>query len=327
MQNLRRCAGYEVQYFAAVEAQRRLAPHLHAALRGAIPRALLRTLASATYHQLWWPPHDTPIYDVGELPVWSEVHRGYLSPSGELLPTWDQALDALAVDPEARPAHVVRFGQQVRIDGIIPGPDGERAIGYLCKYLTKDMATSDVDDDDELTPAQRAHLARLHEQTRWLPCSPECSNWLRYGIQPRNPRPGMTPGNCGRRAHDQDNVGHGGRRVLVSRRWTGKTLARHRADRAEVVRQVLEQAGVEVDDHRIYSADQQRPDGQPRWRWSRIEWRHLNYAEVIAAHIDTRRRWRDEYDRAKQLVTSRAGPPDPELGTFGNSATRQGGET
>ena len=41
-QNLRRCAGYKVQYFAAVEPQRRLAPHLHAAIRGAIPRQLLR---------------------------------------------------------------------------------------------------------------------------------------------------------------------------------------------------------------------------------------------------------------------------------------------
>lgn len=37
-QNLRRCAGYKVQYFATVEAQRRLAPHLHAAVRGVIPR-------------------------------------------------------------------------------------------------------------------------------------------------------------------------------------------------------------------------------------------------------------------------------------------------
>ncbi len=36
-QNLRRCAGYQVQYFAAVEAQRRLAPHLHSAIRGTIP--------------------------------------------------------------------------------------------------------------------------------------------------------------------------------------------------------------------------------------------------------------------------------------------------
>ena len=38
-QNLRRATGFRVQYFAAVEAQRRLAPHLHAAIRGAIPRA------------------------------------------------------------------------------------------------------------------------------------------------------------------------------------------------------------------------------------------------------------------------------------------------
>ena len=36
-QNLRRCAGYVVQYFATVEAQRRLAPHLHAAMRGRSP--------------------------------------------------------------------------------------------------------------------------------------------------------------------------------------------------------------------------------------------------------------------------------------------------
>ncbi len=33
-QNLSRCAGYKVQYFAAVEPQSGLAPHLHAALRG-----------------------------------------------------------------------------------------------------------------------------------------------------------------------------------------------------------------------------------------------------------------------------------------------------
>ncbi len=36
-QNLRRSAGYRVQYFGAIEAQMRLAPHFHVALRGAIP--------------------------------------------------------------------------------------------------------------------------------------------------------------------------------------------------------------------------------------------------------------------------------------------------
>lgn len=39
---LRRCAGYDVQYFSAVEPQKRLAPHLHAAIRGSIPRQVLR---------------------------------------------------------------------------------------------------------------------------------------------------------------------------------------------------------------------------------------------------------------------------------------------
>src|SRR4051794_25979102 len=33
-QNLRRCAGYRVQYFATIEPQRRVAPHAHAAIRG-----------------------------------------------------------------------------------------------------------------------------------------------------------------------------------------------------------------------------------------------------------------------------------------------------
>jgi len=42
IQDLRRCAGYRVQYFAAIESQARLAPHPHMAIRGTIPRVLLR---------------------------------------------------------------------------------------------------------------------------------------------------------------------------------------------------------------------------------------------------------------------------------------------
>ena len=36
IQNLRRYLGYDVQYFAAVEPQRRLAPHVHLAIRGTV---------------------------------------------------------------------------------------------------------------------------------------------------------------------------------------------------------------------------------------------------------------------------------------------------
>ena len=38
IQNLRRLVGYDVQYFAAVEPQRRLAPHVHIAIRGTVSR-------------------------------------------------------------------------------------------------------------------------------------------------------------------------------------------------------------------------------------------------------------------------------------------------
>ena len=78
---------------------------------------------------------------------------------------------------------------------------------------------------------------------RWLPCIPGCGNWLRYGIQPRDAGPGLRAGSCPSKAHDGEHLGLGGRRVLVSRRkWTDKTLDVHRADRAAVVRQVLEEA-------------------------------------------------------------------------------------
>nr|BFE84223.1 hypothetical protein GCM10020093_068240 [Planobispora longispora] len=55
VQNLRRVAGYDVQYFATVEPQKRLAPHLHMAIRGTLPRAEIKAIAAATYHQVWWP--------------------------------------------------------------------------------------------------------------------------------------------------------------------------------------------------------------------------------------------------------------------------------
>ena len=58
IQNLRRFLGYDVQYFAAVEPQRRLAPHVHVAIRGTVSRAELRQVLAATYHQVWWPPTD-----------------------------------------------------------------------------------------------------------------------------------------------------------------------------------------------------------------------------------------------------------------------------
>jgi Replication initiator protein, pSAM2 len=321
-QNLRRCAGYQVQYFATIEPQRRLAPHMHAAIRGAIPRAVLRQVRAATYHQLWWPPHDEPVY-VDQLPVWTE--RGYTDPTtGAVLPTWAEALDALGADPEAHSAHVVRFGDQDNIQGLTAGtPGAERAIGYLCKYLTKPIAGT-YDNSDDVSPARAAHIDRLAEEVRWLPCAPTCANWLRYGIQPAAAQAGMVPGHCKHKAHDRDHLGLGGRRVLVSRKWSGKTLAGHKADRAAVVRQALEDAGIDPDDHDELSVV--GSDG--RWSWELLGRSRVDaptYAAAISQVIRTRQRWRAEYDAARSAVAAaRAGPGAGVSG--GGSAVRQEGE-
>ncbi|SDT70614.1 replication initiator [Jiangella sp. DSM 45060] len=316
-QNLRRATGYSVQYFATVEPQRRLAPHLHAAIRGAIPRKLLKQVVAATYHQVWWPQLDDPVYtDPDELPVWDELGQAYADPTtGAVLPTWDEALDAIDDDPEASPAHVIRAGSQVDIQGVIAGtPLADRVIGYLTKYLTKSITDplhdGDSDGEAPVSAARRAHIDRIAEEVRWLPCSPTCANWLRYGVQPKDAKGGMEPGRCGSKAHDRDHLGLGGRRVLVSRRWTGKTLDDHRADRAAVVRAVLAEAGIEMDDHDELSATAARPDGLPRFVWTTTKPGDLDapaYARLIAHAIAQKHRWRTQYEDAK----TRAGPQAP----------------
>ena len=80
IQNLRRFCGHDLQYFAAIEPQRRLAPHVHIAIRGTISRAELREVIAATYHQVWWPTTGDVKYDGGHLPVWDERSGTYLDP-------------------------------------------------------------------------------------------------------------------------------------------------------------------------------------------------------------------------------------------------------
>ncbi|MGH3513761.1 MAG: replication initiator [Pseudonocardiaceae bacterium] len=79
-QNTRRCVGWEVQYFGTVEPQKRGAPHFHAAIRGAIPRAELRAITAATYHQVWWPAHDQLAYTDERLPVWDTRAKAFTDP-------------------------------------------------------------------------------------------------------------------------------------------------------------------------------------------------------------------------------------------------------
>lgn len=290
-QNLRRVVGWDVQYFATVEPQRRAAPHLHTALRGSIPHEVIRQVTAATYHQVWWPAHDQLVYSEGRLPVWDANRAVFVDPNTrQPLAPWDQALEE--VD---QPAHVVTFGPQVHSKGILGGTDDAgRHIGYLTKYLVKSVA----EVVEPTTDAQRRHADRLHAELSVTPCSPRCPVWLRYGIQPLGATSKTVPGQCKGRAHRRSTLGLPGRRVLVSRKWSGKTLADHRADRMAFVAQALASVGIE----------------KPAHDTSRLIWRKVApgdqnvppRAHLLMHAIAERIAWRAEYDRAMLAAT---GPP------------------
>ena len=290
IQNLRRYLGYDLQYFATIEPQRRLAPHVHIAMRGTIARTEIRRVLAATYHQVWWPDTTTVKYDGDELPVWDEGTRNYLDPAtGEVLPTWDQALDELGYEPH-HVARLARFDAQ----GVLTGSkDAARCIGYLTKYLTKQLG----DCHRAETDAQQAHAARLAEALRYQPCSPRCANWLRYCIQPKNPRPGLAPGRCKSKAHDSDHFGYAGRRVLASRKWSGKTLADHRADRKDWLLTTL---GVSATDPARYAWEAVTPTDPD----------HMDHSRRLLHAVADRLRWQAALDEARRkAVLTSTGPP------------------
>ncbi len=241
-QNLRRCAGYKVQYFSAVEPQRRLAPHLHAAIRGAIPRATIRAVDAGDLRPgVVAAASTSPSTSTPSGCRWWDRAARLRRPRHRLpLPTWEQALAWTRARGRPRDAGRRTWcGSAPRSTSRASSPrppDADRAVRYLTKYLTKSVADTYADDDDEPDPRTRRTSTGCTPRSAWLPCSPGCANWLRYGVQPKDAGPGLIPGRCPSKAHDRENLGLGGRRVLVSRKWSGKTLTEHRADRAEVVR-------------------------------------------------------------------------------------------
>ena len=295
-QNTRRCVGWDVQYFGTVEPQKRGAPHFHAAIRGAIPRAELRAITAATYHQVWWPAHDQLLYTDERLPVWDTRAKAFVDPdTGTPLPTWHEACDELT-----EPAHVVRFGAQVHVKGILGGTEeAGRHVGYITKYLTKNISQA-AGLDQHATDAQRDHARRLHAELQITPCSPRCPMWLRYGIQPKGARYSMTPGRCKGKAHKPEYLGIAGRRILVSRKWSNKSLDDHRAERSEFVRQLLEAVGIQPS---------HGPQDGP-YQWERpaptdpdVPPRPVLLLQAVAE----RQRWKAEYTAA-QLATGAAPP-------------------
>ncbi len=308
-QNTRRCVGWDVQYFGTVEPQKRGAPHFHAAIRGTIPRSELRAITAATYHQVWWPAHDELVYSGDRLPRWDHHHRAFVDPdTREPLPTWDEATDP---DTLTAPAHTVVFGPQVHVKGILGGTEeAGRHIGYLTKYLTKSVGQA-AGLDDTATTRQREHARRLAAELAVTPCSPRCPIWLLYGIEPKGARPGTTPGHCTGKAHKPEHLGIAGRRVLVSRKWSNKSLSDHRAERTAFVRQLLDRAGVQP----AYAVD----DGPFEWETTKPGDTDVPPRTVLLLHaINQRSRWRADYDAAVLATTD--APPDDRSATEGAAA-------
>lgn len=319
-QNLRRAAGWNIQYAGAVEPQRRLAPHAHFAVRGTIPRTLIRQVAAATYHQVWWPAAGEPVYSPEHPPVWDDNAGGFVDPdTGALLQTWAEALDQLDGDPDAEPVHVARFGQQVHAQGVTAGsPDVDRCVRYVTKYLTKQAAAC-----HEVTSGrQRAHLERLHAQLRVTPCSPRCGNWLLYGIQPDRAHAKLTPGRCRGRVHQRATLGLGGRRVLISRQWSGKTLADHRADNRAWVRALL---GLTTNNHDQDDGHPGKPRPPARYAWElakRDDPDLLPIGHRLLRAVSERIQQRVQLDHARQQANAPPGTP-----TATATTTTTGGET
>ena len=229
IQNLRRYLGYDVQYFAAVEPQRRLAPHIHIAMRGTVSRAELRRVLAATYHQVWWP--DTTARPVrrrraaglgrGHRHLPRPGHRGSPAHLGPGPRRHRRRGRAAARGPVRGP--VRRPGRAGRIQGRRPVHRLPDQVPHQAGRPTATRPTP--------TP-QQAHAARLAEALRYravLAAVRELAP-LRHPAQERPARPG--PRRAARaRPTTADHLGYAGRRVLTSRKWSGKTLADHRADR------------------------------------------------------------------------------------------------
>jgi hypothetical protein len=189
----------------------------------------------------------------------------------------------------------------VHVKGILGGTEeAGRHIGYLTKYLTKSIGQA-IGLGEHTTEAHREHVRRLHAELQITPCSPRCAVWLLYGVQPQGARHSTIPGRCKGKAHQAEHLGIAGRRVLVSRKWSNKTLDDHRTERGEFVRQLLEQAGIQ----RAHGIK----DGPYLWERTGPADPDVPPWSVLLLHaIAERQRWHAEYT-ATQL-TATGPPPD-----------------
>jgi hypothetical protein len=267
---------------------------------------------------VWWPVVDAPRHSAEQPAVWDADRKTWADPdSGQPLTTWTDALKAIDDDPDAEPAHVVRFGEQVKAKGVEAGSkDVDRTIGYITKYLTKSAA----DCHAIATDPQREHVDRLWRELRVTPCSDRCANWLLYGIQPKKPHGRLRPGNCKGKVHQKATLGIGGRRILVSRDWSGKTLADHRADARAWVKALL---GVSTDHEHTDPADVEQGKAAPvAWELARPDDPDVQPLEHrLLRAISQRIQWRAELAAARERAG--LGPPGNASATAPNDPTRK----
>jgi hypothetical protein len=219
--------------------------------------------------------------------------------------------DELDADPDREAEYVIRFGPQVKPEGVIGGSDeAERLVGYLSKYLTKSVA--DVHACD--TPSAQAHQRRLWEELKVTPCSPKCANWLRYGVQPKNARAKMRAGHCKAKVHQLDTLAIGGRRVLVSRDWSGKTLGDHRYDQFAWIRKLLQLQPKDGDEDQAANVDAARAREAPdpiRWTVARPTDPGVpDLSRRLLRMISTRIQQRAAVQAAQAAAAEAEGPPE-----------------
>jgi hypothetical protein len=276
-------------------------------------------VAAATYHQVWWPSTDVQHYTRDHPPVWDEEAAAWVDPAtGQPLTTWTEALDAIDQDPDAKPLHVVRFGAQVDARGVMPGTDdAERTIRYVTKYITKQTG----DCHKLTTERQQRHLDRLWQQLQITPCTDRCANWLLYGVQPKKAHAKLKPGRCRGKVHQRETLGIGGRRILISRDWSGKTLADHKHDARAWVRALL---GVTTDLAGVDHA--QGATTEPvrhAWELARPDDPDVGpMSHRLMRAISERARWRTELLAAKDQA---AQGTTPDLSATADSTTVNGG--
>jgi hypothetical protein len=208
---------------------------------------------------------------------------------------------------------VARLG---RIDprGVAAGTrDAQRSVAYITKYVTKDL----IDHARPTSDPQQAHADRLHAALSTLPCSPTCANWLLYGVQPDHAKAGLVPGRCKGKVHQPTTLGFTGRRVLISRQWSNKTLTDHRADNRDWIRAVLAMGQPDSDEQEdqadtLPTQREDQPDTDPGRRYTFYPVKPgdpdlPSLQHRILRAISARQQWRDELLAARRRAAGPAG--------------------